>query len=497
MTSNWKRAAIAWAAIVALLFVAFWQSWREMIALWSNTDSYTHGPIVPLISGWLIWRLRSVLRTKFEPSPSLVGAVLILLCALAWAVGDVLQVAALRHFAVMSMVIAATCAVFGLQIAKALMFPLAFLLFAVPFGDFLTDPMMEQTADFTVLALQWTGIPVYREARHIQIPTGNWAVVEACSGTRYLIASVMLGALFAYLFYKTARKRVLFVLASILVPIIGNWVRAYLIVLIGHLTQNKYGVGADHVLFGWVFFGVLIYAMFAVGARWREDVETEPIATTKSIKSAPQVSTRKWFQPGVAALLAACIPLLVAPKAIDVTTMAIQPLVTPERWRAVDGKAWRPAFSGTRAEQSAALYSPEGGAVSVYRGYFAGQRNEFRMIRFGNNFVDHETTGNASISNTTIDKTFTGASGTITEIRIPQGAQTRLVRGAYLVGSTLTGSAYRAKLLLAMNQLTGRGDRSAVVIWSALAESDTAARKLLDEFENAYRAQLFTERKPS
>ena len=81
-------------------------------------------------------------------------------------------------------------------------FPLGFLFFAVPIGDFMLPQLMEWTADFTVLALRLSGVPVYREGLQFIIPSGAWSVVEACSGIRYMIASVTVGCLFAYLSYR-------------------------------------------------------------------------------------------------------------------------------------------------------------------------------------------------------------------------------------------------------------------------------------------------------
>jgi exosortase A len=494
VNARWSAAAIVWIAAFGLVLIVYLPTWREMIGLWGSTDSYTHGPMVPLISGWLIWRLRSTLFNRHTPSPSTLGAASLIACALMWALGDLIQVAAIRHFAVMLMVIALTYAVFGVSIFKAIFFPLFFLLFAVPFGDFLTEPMMEQTADFTVLALQWSGIPVYREARHIQIPTGNWAVVEACSGTRYLIASVMLGSLFAYLFYRSARKRMLFAAASIIIPIIGNWVRAYLIVMVGHLSKNQYGVGADHVLFGWVFFGVLIYAMFAIGARWREDVDDDSNQGLDVIKSAPQVPFSRWIPMGIATILLALVPTLSSHSATDVTSLVDRPLVAAQAWSHATPPTWRPAVSGARTEQSVSITSPQASVVSLYRGVFAGQRAENRMLRFGNGFLDQSTIGSAAISNALVSKTLGNRAGEVSEIRVPQGNQFRLIRGTYLVGESFSGSAYRAKLYLVLHQLTGRGDRSTVIVWSALADDEPQARQRLDAFEQAYGAQLISER---
>jgi exosortase len=86
---------------------------------------------------------------------------------------------------------------------------------------------MEHTADFTLAALRLTGIPVYREGQFFSIPSGNWSVV--CSGLRYLIASVTVGVLYAHLTYRSALRRALFIAASIVVPIVANWLRAYMI----------------------------------------------------------------------------------------------------------------------------------------------------------------------------------------------------------------------------------------------------------------------------
>ncbi|TNY03004.1 archaeosortase/exosortase family protein, partial [Escherichia coli] len=70
---------------------------------------------------------------------------------------------------------------------RRIAFPLGFLFFAVPFGDFLTPWLMERTADFTVVALRASGIPVFREGLEFIIPSGSWSVVQACSGIRYLM----------------------------------------------------------------------------------------------------------------------------------------------------------------------------------------------------------------------------------------------------------------------------------------------------------------------
>src|SRR5215467_7740730 len=106
---------------------------------------------------------------------------------------------------------------------RVLLFPLAFLLFAIPAGEFLVPVLMDWTADFTVAAIRWSGVPVFREGNHFALPSGNWSIVEACSGIRYLVASVMIGTIYAALAYRSAKRRAALLVASIVVPIVANW----------------------------------------------------------------------------------------------------------------------------------------------------------------------------------------------------------------------------------------------------------------------------------
>ena len=112
---------------------------------------------------------------------------------------------------------------------------------------------------------------MYREGLQFIIPSGSWSVVEACSGIRYLIASITVGCIFAYLSYRSLRQApgCSFWWPS-LVPLVANWVRAYLIVMLGHLSGNELATGVDHLIYGWVFFGVVIMAMLLIGARWAD-----------------------------------------------------------------------------------------------------------------------------------------------------------------------------------------------------------------------------------
>jgi EpsI family protein len=73
-------------------------------------------------------------------------------------------------------------------------------------------------------------------------------------------------------------------IAAVVVPIIANGIRAYSIVMIGHFSGMELAVGVDHLLWGWVFFGIVMFALFSVGSIWRDEgalqhaLAAEPVA---------------------------------------------------------------------------------------------------------------------------------------------------------------------------------------------------------------------------
>lgn len=228
------RAVPAALALLAICWILlwFWDTSASIVAIWYRSETFAHGFLIVPIVLYLVWYNRRHLG-EVPVQPFLPGAALLALAGFGWLVAQLASVLGGAQFMMVAMIPLALLTILGTKMVRALAFPLAFLFFAVPFGEFLLPTLMDWTADFAVAALKLSTIPVYREGRNFVIPSGNWSVVEACSGIRYLIASMVVGALYAYLTYRSLRYRLIFIAASIVVPLIANGLRAYMIVMIG------------------------------------------------------------------------------------------------------------------------------------------------------------------------------------------------------------------------------------------------------------------------
>jgi exosortase A len=460
-------SAVALALAVVLL--AYGGVWSTMVRVWLESDTFAHGMLIAPITLWLVWRQRALL-SRLPIRPWYLALVAVMGCGAVWLLADLAGVNALAQFAIVGMVIATIAVIAGRAVAGALLFPLGFLLLMVPFGEFLLPVMMEHTADFTVWAVRASGVPVYREGLHFVLPTGRWSVVEACSGLRYLIASVVLGTLYAYLNFQSTGRRLAFVAASIIVPILANWLRAYGIVMIGHLSGMQLATGVDHLVYGWAFFGVVMFALFWVGARWRDD----PPAT-----SAPAVPVHGIRAPRgeiAASVIAALLAIGLWPPLAGLLQERTRPVAYLERLQAALPQigpdaaplGFRPSFSDARAEALGTLPGPS--PVGVHSAYFARQHESVEMISHGNVLVSpsdkvwHPVREEALV--------LQGTSGPVRVHRteLASGPEGRLlVYHWFTIDGRHESSTSRAKLRTALAVLSGAGDHSvANAVWVRL-----------------------------
>src|ERR1700730_1733866 len=160
---------------------------------------------------------------------------------------------------------------FGWPVTRRLAFPLAYLYFAVPFGQAIEPRLQAITAALSVDMLRVVGVPVFADGNLISIPTGNFDVAEECSCLRFLIASIAIGTLFAGIMYRSWLRRAAFLGLSLALPVLGNCARAFGIILLAYATNNRLAAGVDHILYGWLFFALIMFVMLAIGIRFRDD----------------------------------------------------------------------------------------------------------------------------------------------------------------------------------------------------------------------------------
>lgn len=325
---GWPAAlTILAAGLLLLLGLAFQTEITAAIDTWNRSAAYGHCWLVLPVAAWLGWVRRGRL-VGTSPQPFAPAALLVLAAGLAWLLAERLGIMEGRQLAALAVMLGLVLTVLGWRFCRAMAAPLAYLVFLVPFGGFLVLPLQHITAWIILAGLRLLDIPHYADELVIELAAGTFLVAEACAGLRFMVASLAFGALYALTMFRTPWRRMVVMLLALVVPVLANGLRALGIVLLGHHWGSAQAAAADHLIYGWVFFSLVIVLLILAGLPFREDA-AEPVPRPAD-QAAPGASA---LTPAVLAVLAGSIgPVL----ALSLTQAAPPPvslsatLVAPE-----------------------------------------------------------------------------------------------------------------------------------------------------------------------
>ena len=276
LVRGWPRALLLWAGTLIALGLVLRVDVAHMVGRWWDSSTYGHCLLIPPILAWMVWQRRDGLA-RLAPQPWLPGAALMLGAGALWLVGHLAGVALLRHAALVLLFIFSVPTMLGLAVARGVMFPLVFALFMIPTGEQLEPKLQTITAWFAMKLLHLAGVPAFNDGVFITIDNGDFEVAEACSGVRFLIAMVAFGALVSNVCFISWRRRIAFMFAAIFLPIVANGIRAWGTIYIAHLTSPQFARGVDHIVYGWIFFAVVMALLLAVGWRFFDRPVEDPV----------------------------------------------------------------------------------------------------------------------------------------------------------------------------------------------------------------------------
>lgn len=496
--SSTDAPATGWPLRIGIILVALvlvgivhHETAVSIARIWTNSVTYTHGWLILPFSGWLIWRRRRAIATMrprvWWPALAVAGALESI-----WIAAAIAGVAGPQHAVLIALIPATVLLLAGPAITRALAFPLGYLVFAIPWGTGLVPMLQDITAHMAVFLLEVVGMPVYFEGRLISIPAGNFEVAEACAGIRYLIAALALGTLYAYLVYVSLWRRLLFVIASAIVPIVANGIRAWAIIMVASLSDMRLAVGVDHLIYGWFFFGIVMFLLFWVGSLWREP-EPDPSAHAPAgpgggtDAAAPRQDRLRAPITAAVAVVALTLVASVLPdwsaRAQPIPATRIDVPAPADGWtrRSEEPQGWYTGFSGAD-EVVFERYSRlnDDGHVGLLTIHYRRESQGSELINSANTLVHGSWNrvggGRRQVQAGEYDRE-------VRELRLVRGDAHRLVWSWYEVGGWSTTSRALAKGFAAVKRLTGQaGDATLVAVGVDYGLAPGEARERLRGF---------------
>ncbi|MCH8931106.1 MAG: EpsI family protein [Proteobacteria bacterium] len=479
-----------WPILIACLAVATLGMAPAFVSLWPkwwDSFTYSHGLPIVAISLWLMWRQRDAINNTATDKgwwtiPALLAA--LFLWTLSFAASVEIGVEALLP-AVLWLTVAA---VFGLQVARRLVFPIGFLYFAIPVWDFINDALLGATVSVVDGILNLLRVPAFIQGNNVQIPSGTFEIAGGCSGLHFFIVVLAISALYGHLYYrKVLHKGLLFAIAA-LFALLSNWLRVSIIIIAGHLTEMQtFLVRVDHYYFGWVLFGLMLVPFFYVA----RSIELRDAGTRQTQRRTSPAAAQTQARANAGLVTGVCIilllPILVWGQSLarQATSVSIElPTVTGWLGPLSTDISWQPHYPGASGE-ALMTYRQGGIEIDVYANWYVNQAQGRELIGSGNDIAGRSawrkaSTGSASIVLDTHGPGEVRAS--VREVVLQSSRQgKRLVWYGYQVGSRSLVSPVKAKLWQGWQAMWGDGGTGLIAFSMACASDCTAERRTLTD----------------
>jgi exosortase len=273
--------AFAYATVMAKLFRDWW-----------NDENYSHGLLIPIIIGYILWTQREKLARMPVNSSVLWGGAAILCASFALWAGVAGAELYTQRLSLILLLAGITVYFWGFRLLQMLLVPLALLFLAMPIPAIVFNkiafPLQLFASRCAVYSMSMLGIPVLRQGNIIELKplnsfdTKKLEVVEACSGIRSLMTLLTLAVVFAYFTHTpddTDKPRtrfgwlksywfwraVILVGSAVPIAILTNAFRVSGTGVLAHYYGTAVADGFFHSFSGWAIYIVAFILLFGIG----------------------------------------------------------------------------------------------------------------------------------------------------------------------------------------------------------------------------------------
>jgi exosortase len=257
LVSPWREQI--WKVTV-LCFLVAWLYRPIVVGLaeqcWRDPNC-SHGFLVPIFSGFVLWRERSRLLT-LSPRPSAWGLPFLVAALGVLVVGVFGAELFLSRVSFLLVVASLIVHLLGWGYFRAVLFPLAFLILMIPLPEIVlgqvTFPLQILASKFAAASLHLMNVPVLREGNVIKLSTITLAVAEACSGIRSLSSLLTLAVIYGFFVEQKKSIRTVLVFSAIPIAVVANGLRIFGTGLLAQYWGPSIAEGFFHTFSGLSMF---------------------------------------------------------------------------------------------------------------------------------------------------------------------------------------------------------------------------------------------------
>ena len=262
-----------WPVLLGLVVLYAPTYWMLAHGLW-NTEEQAHGPIVLVVTLFLVWQERDIFLTDVSGhatgTPATIsGWALLVFGLLTYALGRSQDILLFEIGSQVPVILGMLLITLGWRSVKAVWFALFFLLFMIPLPGFVVDaatgPLKQYISIIAEQVLYAAGYPIARSGVTLTVGPYQLLVADACSGLHSMFSLSAMGLLYLYLMQHTSVARNVFIMAAILpIAFAANIVRVMVLILVTYHLGDEAGQGFLHGFAGIMLFVIGLLFLFAL-----------------------------------------------------------------------------------------------------------------------------------------------------------------------------------------------------------------------------------------
>lgn len=238
-----KKITILLALLLSILYL---RTFIWLANTWITDPVYSHGVLIPIISLFLAWG--NVRDTDIrDVDPFKPGILPLTFGILLYIIGSITIFPFLSAISFLFVLCGLILYLYGKEMMRSLLFPMLFLIFAIPIPvvPAITSILQSISARYSALTLEMLGVAVMRTGSEIQLKDCSFSIDMPCSGMNTLISLLAVSAIFIHLLKCPLLKKAALFCITIPVAIVANILRVTAIILIA----DHYGVEVAMRLF--------------------------------------------------------------------------------------------------------------------------------------------------------------------------------------------------------------------------------------------------------
>lgn len=254
-------------AFIGIIVAFYYDTFRWLLESWTSNVYYSHGFVVPIISGYIIWRVRKDLIST-ERKESQKGLMIFVSGIIFQGIAILYGIRFISGISLVITILGIVLYIYGWKFVDKIKFPILFLLLAIPlpFIDIVASPVQSLSAVVSSNLANVLGTPTERDGLLLNTRAGTFEVALECSGLKSVISLLTLSVIYAFMLEGGLLMKSTIILSSIPMAIMGNILRIVSILIVANIYGKDATMAYFHDSSDVILFVIVIVGLLSIGS---------------------------------------------------------------------------------------------------------------------------------------------------------------------------------------------------------------------------------------